>query len=626
MKLVTFRSTSTVLVTSIIVAMIMMLLLLVVGTSGATSTRTRIPRAGTTLKTNHENRLDTTRASGTREAGPDSSTMYGTTGTGSTAGAGRNLVDMIRAEIDSLLLDSNRLFESFVDRQEDDSGDIHAMNEYLHRLQDSINDHLMNTTTTTMHLSTLSLQHQTLLDVPPSTGIIGTMNNPVMSFNDTNNTGLGHDDFLWQGHGPYYSSNTSELSLAASIMNEAVDKVVRGGPHELVKSLAHDAIASLDQLDNHDDEMMIIRMKQKMAMDVVYAIYEQEGRMLNHNESRFKTDILQQRYEYQQWGEERHHRGEMDDESSSSARSDVIDERLLGDEIWIKAGYMDVESIITNDERNDHVDGDDEKKSQSINIIEGLSLERYKLRNDAKKDLLVSSGSKSGDEARTRTHIGVREFDWGDLLLQQQQKQQQQRGEDKMNTSGKTMSQDDNDPTAMMVDSKMILYYNLRAISDIAHETDRIRGKIKALGTLIEEDDSNIVSTIRMIQDKVEYNDDFESITELAEKVAALETNVTVNKIILHSMDMKRMLKEDVLNTKYQYEIDVLDGMTMSQLHMANIREQMVTHRTKHEIEKDSSLSLVLEILNSVDSYLINANSTSRFVHIWMNYFNKKCH
>lgn len=264
--------------------------------------------------------------------------------------------------------------------------------------------------------------------------------------------------------------------------------------------------------------------------------------------------------------------------STINSRSHV-NELLLQETTWDSAGYEQDGQISTRS-----------SGQNARNIVGKAPLESYRLRNDSKKDLQTKS-----DETRTRAHIGVR--DWNTI------------GDDSNSSDLSSLSKLlRGDP---MVDSRVLLFYNIEALSDIAYDIDLMIAKLKALYSLTSPD-SSLVTSISNMQNAINSDDSFESVLELATRSSALETKASVNQILLQVMDIKRALKGDLLHAKDRKEIELMEEDTQSQIRMMTIREQMGGMRTVHGINEKANLSSVLEILKSIDSMLVNANSTAR--------------
>ena len=325
-----------------------------------------------------------------------------------------------------------------------------------------------------------------------------------------------------------------------------IDQIVTDvlGSHEKAKSLAKDAIASFQSFKTQTIARAVDREREA----------REHFKMHSKIESGNDQEVVRLR------------------NVMNTARSKVRAGALLDSKVWEDSGYASVNSNLS--------------KEVAKEIIKSISLESFRLRNDAKKDILVAKYSKQ-DEARTRIHVGVRNLE---ELIEP------------------SLLQDD-----PLVDSNVILYYNLGALSYIALDIDTIDVQVDTLDSLLSGDDNPLLS-IEKMRDQVTSMENFETIADLATRTAALETEASVQKILSMVGSIKYALKEDLIQQKSQKLIDIMQEESTSHQRIMHIRDAFERERVWRENEEFASVSSIMEVLNAIDGLLLNANSTGRYV------------
>lgn len=247
---------------------------------------------------------------------------------------------------------------------------------------------------------------------------------------------------------------------------------------------------------------------------------------------------------------------------------------LLDPNIWISAGYTTQDANLCKD--------------KAKMLIKSVSLESFQLRNDAKKDHLLVKDTEQ-KEARTRTHIGVR--DWSNV---------------KGMIDGSLLK---NDP---MVDSGVLLHYNVGALSKVADDIELKQAKLEALFDFLGDNNSSPRLSIDRMRAQVNGTDGFETLTDLAFRAASLEAKVGVQKILSLAGALKYSLKEDLTKCKSMKMIKIMQQDSASNLRIMTVQNRFETKRVNVNIEQDVILSSIMELLKSGDRLLADTNSTAR--------------
>ena len=189
--------------------------------------------------------------------------------------------------------------------------------------------------------------------------------------------------------------------------------------------------------------------------------------------------------------------------------------KALDLETWTNAGYVypgdtSTWSSISN--------------RSAVEVLKSLPLKKYRLKDDPKRDVFVANGS-SRDEMRTRIHVGVIDS----LVLNS-----------KMNPLLYRNGE---------LEANNLRYFHLRALADIADDVDYLHASIEALGA-VAADASNHLTSINRLGQNIDNStmDNFESLSDLAAKAAAVEAEVITKQISVSLHDVKhvlRMKKED---------------------------------------------------------------------------------
>jgi hypothetical protein len=256
----------------------------------------------------------------------------------------------------------------------------------------------------------------------------------------------------------------------------------------------------------------------------------------------------------------------------------TLSESLFEDETWLNAGYMYT---------TDPLDESSVSEKSAVDLLQSLPLKKYRLRNDSKRDVLVTKGT-SREEMRTRTHIGMIDTQIAAELIH---------------------------PSFYPGDGEMeptLLYYlNMKALTGIADEIDVLRTSISVLDSITTKS-SNVSTLIHSLSEDVHSTDSFESISDLAAKVAAVEAELTTKKIssLLHSIKHAlQMQREDM---KLEKISSIMDAEAKSNLQESIDRIQQRSARDKQWIERDTSMKKIIEILNLINEVSISANKTVR--------------
>ena len=257
-------------------------------------------------------------------------------------------------------------------------------------------------------------------------------------------------------------------------------------------------------------------------------------------------------------------------------RSDESDRHFLNLDSWTKAGYIVHDSKVS------------EKMAQEI--IKSISLESFRLRNDVKRDQLVVKSKKSTQkEARTRKHIGVR--DWSNL----------------------TGIVDDSLLTKNpMTDSNILLHYNLGALSNIGANIEKEWAKVEAIHSVVRDKDINPRMILDKIRAQLNETESFESLADFTFRIVVLETKVDLH-ILLNLVDtLKYSLKEALTKRKSENLLSIKDEESLSLRRIVAAKSIFESERFKLQNKADFFLLRLIDTLKSSDTLLADTSSSVR--------------
>jgi hypothetical protein len=221
-------------------------------------------------------------------------------------------------------------------------------------------------------------------------------------------------------------------------------------------------------------------------------------------------------------------------------------------------------------------------------VIQSITLESFRLRDDTKKDIVILSDAHRL-EARTRKHFGV--LDWasdvGHLI----------------------------DPSLFSdtanIDSNTIFYLNLAALPSIATMIKKMELQKAGLEKNLNGPTSP-ASMIETLQIKVNSSETFETMSDLAFRTAALETEVLVKRIVKMAAEVKQRLKMDLVNYKSERKIQGMKEDFHSHKRIARKRS-ILKQSTVYEMnELNAVFSSMTQVMETTSKLLGRANSTAR--------------
>ena len=329
-----------------------------------------------------------------------------------------------------------------------------------------------------------------------------------------------------------------------------IERVVNDvlGSHKKARALASDAIEAFHEFKNQHIQYAV-KAEESIQKEIVEKVHGDSADRASEEEDSLQ-DVI-------------------------NANSGKIQPTLLESQTWKDAGFIavDLPSISSNIAKR---------------VIGSITLESFRLRDDTKKDIMVLSNANRL-EARTRKHIGVR--DWA-------------------NNFGAGI-----DPALFgntdNVDSNAIFYLNLAALPSIAAIIKKLELQKTGLDDILKGPKSP-ASLIETMLVKVNSSDTFETMSDLAFRTAALETEAMVKGIVKMVNEVKQWLKMDLLKYKSQKKIRVMQENFHSHTRIArnsNISKQSTVYERN---ELNAAFSSMTQVMEATSKLLGDANSTAR--------------
>jgi len=236
--------------------------------------------------------------------------------------------------------------------------------------------------------------------------------------------------------------------------------------------------------------------------------------------------------------------------------------QLMNPKVWEEAGI--------------HILGKNISSFDARKAIASITLEKFRLRDDTKKDFLLANGKERG-EAKTRKHIGVNEMSGINDIFDS--------------------SILENDP------SLLVLFLNLGSLSSIASDIEQLELRLTAWSSFF-----NSISSPLLTLDKLHHqfivSGTYESVTDLAFRTTAVKSEVLVNKINHTVGSIKHKCKVNLLNQNNQMINDVLFEEMMSNSRMRSLENELKIQRTLNKFEVEAIVTAITILIESIE-YLI---------------------
>lgn len=247
---------------------------------------------------------------------------------------------------------------------------------------------------------------------------------------------------------------------------------------------------------------------------------------------------------------------------------------LFRDDTWMNAGYTHFDSKT------------DIHNTSLMSLFQVLPLKKYNLLNDSKKDILVSK-TNYGDEMKTRTHIGLLDTDFTIGFI---------------------------DPELMHegeVETNLISFLNLKVLSEIADEIDDLQSKLDALDQYTTN--TSILSfLIKSLGETIHSPEKYESLSDLAVRVAAVEAEMVTKNITLLLQTIKKDLRIRREYARMDKLISILNAEVMSDYTTKKGLIQRKGAIQQLRLHREASLDSVIEVLNLINKISSTANITER--------------
>lgn len=246
---------------------------------------------------------------------------------------------------------------------------------------------------------------------------------------------------------------------------------------------------------------------------------------------------------------------------------------LLENETWVNAGYKHTNQL--NEISN---------SSTLIDLFLAVPLKRYSLGNDTKKDVLVNRVS-SGDEMRTRSHIGIIDKSFAKVFIHPF-----------LYHEGKW-------------ESNLLNNLNLMVLSDLADEVDSIRAKMKAL-KICTKNDSKLSLSIKRLAETIQYSENFESISDLAAQVGSLEAELATKNMKVLLQNIRNTLKLQRESTRIKKMISIINADARSYIAENTIKMKDKSSLQRHTFQRDGVLSSIIATMSLLNDIFIGFNET----------------
>lgn len=261
-------------------------------------------------------------------------------------------------------------------------------------------------------------------------------------------------------------------------------------------------------------------------------------------------------------------------------RGDNRNDLLTQPATWRNAGYIVEDTISPED---------------ALHAISSLPLSSYRIQNDAKKTAIAARG-QSADQMRTRRHIGyIPDDDEGNL-------------EDVMEVLAPSHSSSDNYTHIDFTDASILASLSIGATRAIAHATDAIHIKLRAMDSILP----SLTARVDSIRERIEKSGDgeYKSIRQLAYEALALEAEASSKEIAIISHRLQHSVRMKVLETKSTSKLQVLEEQTSSLERINAAEEEASSAREMQSTDADASLDCVLEHIGAVHSVAALRNAT----------------
>lgn len=219
-------------------------------------------------------------------------------------------------------------------------------------------------------------------------------------------------------------------------------------------------------------------------------------------------------------------------------------------------------------------------------VISSITLETFRLRDDAKKDFLVAHGGER-DEAKTRKHVGVKTLSGiGDIV---------------------DSSILDSDPGST---SLIVLFFNLAALPSIASDIEQLELRIEAWRSFFNGASSPFPALAKL-HHAFNVSGSYESVTDLAFRTAALQSNAFIQKLNRTVSGIKHYCKVNLLKQNDQIIHDVMVEELMSNSRIRSLANELKMQRTLNKFDVQTTLTSIMTLVESTENLLAIGYQTS---------------
>ena len=233
-------------------------------------------------------------------------------------------------------------------------------------------------------------------------------------------------------------------------------------------------------------------------------------------------------------------------------------------DLWVDGGYTILDDVRSADARE---------------FLKRVELESYRLRDDTKKEVILASSKNF--VARTRKHIKAKE---------------------------KNFTSDFKDITSS---ESSYFHLNVASFQSILSDVETLEIQFKVLHDVLHSFDGP-TSTLDALKDLVESSPNFASFADLANRVAVIETNLTVNQLFQKVEFLRHLMRIAALKNLYTKQLDLHDKDERTKMKIA----QATTERKVTEMQEDFTmeyfLHVFMDILESTNSIISLTDSTFR--------------
>lgn len=381
-------------------------------------------------------------------------------------------------------------------------------------------------------------------------------------------TNLPDDSFFWQ----FLETTNTSLSFFHDLIEETISNLTIRHQFNTSQTVVT-SYSDESQIDIYDYDLSSPLRLQSIAVEVLAleasidrlhsnAVGAYERVTLN-TKSKLSSLLRNLRVYQQEFEQER---GQMiesklvaeienrKDLEGASTKVNLHDKKDY--DLWVDGGYTILDDMRSIDARE---------------FVQKVELESYRLRDDTKKEIILASSENF--VARTRKHIKAKE----------------------MNSTSNFKD--------ITSSESSYFHLNIASFQSILSDVERLEIQFKVLHDVLHSFDGP-TSTLDALKDLVENSPNFASFSDLANRVAAIETNSTVNRLFQKVEFLRHLMRNAALKNLYTKQLDLHDKDERTKMKIA----QATTERKVTEMQEDFTMEYFLHVFMNI---LESTNSIS---------------